>query len=181
MLSKRLTVFMLMGALVGLGWQFYNQQATPNPPAADTRLAQSDWIMYHSESWRIQRATPNQQDYLQAALARQQDDVLYLDTPLFIRVEPEQQLQIRAAHAEIHQQNTFYFNGDGHILRQQADQQHHLYAEKFVYQHDLQRLSSDQPVILRGERYQSQGTGLIVQLDQHQLQLLSEVKTYYAP
>ncbi len=181
MLSKRLTVFMLLGALAGLGWQFHNQQATTDSPAASSHLAQSDWIMYHSESWRIQRTAPNQQDYLQAALARQQGDILYLDAPLFIRFEVEQQFQVRAAHAEIHQQNTFYFNGDGHILRQQADQQQHLYAERFVYQHDLQQLSSDQPVTLRGEGYQSQGTGLIVQLDQRQLQLLSEVKTHYAP
>jgi LPS export ABC transporter protein LptC len=181
MLSKRLTVFMLLAALVGLGWQFQAQQSNQTTPVTQTDLAQSDWIMYHSESWRIERATPNQQDYLQAAIARQQADILYLQTPLFIRFEPDQQLQVRAAQAEIHQHNTFYFNGDGHILRQQADQQQHLYAERFVYQHDLQRLSSDDPVILRGTHYQSQGTGLIVQLDRRQLQLLSEVKTHYAP
>ena len=72
MLSKRLIFFALALALTGLLFQF-TPDSSPNEDST-TQLEQADWLIYQSETWRVDRNNPEQQHYLKADISRQQGE-----------------------------------------------------------------------------------------------------------
>ena len=181
MLKTRLIVFTLVLSAVAI---FFTLKPIQMPqPKEASLLKQDDWQVFNSQSWRIARDTPQEQQFLDAPFMRQQLDKIYMDQPTLNIVKPDQLIKLTSLYAEVYDNRLFDFSGRVMINQQQQDstQNHQLKTEFLRYDQQTDLLTTDQAVTLIADKQITTGVGMQMNVNRQELRVLSEVKTRYEP
>lgn len=181
MVKKRLIVFSLLLSVTALYFTLTPTHKSDQPEP--NILAQDEWQVFNSKSWRIDYLQTDEQQVLDAQFMRQQEKIVYIDQPLLKIIKPDQLLILSSQNAQITDQNLFDFNQQVVITQHQLDstQNSQLETEFLQYNQLTDRLTTDLAVTLTAHKQITTGVGLSMQLKEQKLNLLSEVKTYYEP